>query len=86
MASRHGEDNSLLIHQDVSIYLSVLEEGKILDYVLEPKRHASLQVIQGSISVNDRILETSDGLAISEESELRISATRSSEFMLFDLG
>ena len=85
VASRHGENNSLLIHQNLSIYLSVLEKGKILDYRLEPGRHAWLQVLQGKINVNENGLETSDGLALSEESELNISAIHSSEFMLFDL-
>ena len=85
VASRDGKDSSLLIHQDVSIYLSVLDADNNLEYPLGSGRHAWLQLIRGKIKVNDQELEPSDGLAISEESELRISALQSSEFMLFDL-
>lgn len=85
VASRNSENNSLLIHQDASIYLSALDEGNKLEYQLEPERHAWLQLINGKVIVNDQILETSDGIAVSEELELRISAFQSSEFMLFDL-
>ena len=85
VASRDGKDNSILIHQDVSIYLSVLDAGNKLEYPLEPERHAWLQLIRGKIKVNDQEIDPSDGLAISEESELKISALRSSEFMVFDL-
>lgn len=85
VASHAGESNSLLIHQDVSIYLSILEEGKKLEYQLSQGRHAWLQLINGKLKVNDFVMEASDGIAVSEETEPRISALQSSEFMLFDL-
>ena len=85
VASRHGESKSLLIHQDVLIYLSVLDEGNKLEYRLKPERYAWLQLINGRIKVNGDSMQPSDGLTISEESELSISALQSSEFMLFDL-
>ncbi len=85
VASRQGENNSLLIHQDISIYLSSLEEGKVLNYLIEPGRHVWMQILSGNIRVNNHTIETSDGLAVSDESELKISAEQSSEFMLFDL-
>ena len=85
VASRDGNDNSLLIHQDVSIYLSVLHAGKKLGYPINPDRHVWLQLVRGKLKVNDHELDTSDGVAISEESELNISGLQSSEFMLFYL-
>ena len=85
VASRDSENNSLLIHQDVSIYLSAVDAGNELDYRLKPERYAWLQLIHGRIKVNDHEMVTSDGLAIGQESEIRISALQSSEFMLFDL-
>lgn len=85
VASHAGESNSLIIHQDVSIYLSLLEEGKKLKYQFNQGRHAWLQLINGKLKVNDFVLEASDGIAISKETELRISALQSCEFMLFDL-
>lgn len=85
VASHAGENNSLLIHQDVSIYLSLLEEGKKLEYQLRQGRHAWLQLKNGKLKINDFVMEASDGIAVSEETELRISALQSSEFMVFDL-
>ena len=85
VASRDGSNNSLLINQDVYIFLSALNEGKKLNYPINSERHAWLQVIRGKVKVNDHELDTSDGVAISEEAELSISALQTSEFMLFDL-
>ncbi len=84
VASPDGRDGSLRIHQDVHIYLSVIN-GCELRFHPGSDRHAWLQVLQGEVTVNGQSLSTSDGAAISGERELAISGTADSEFMLFDL-
>lgn len=85
VASRDAADGSLLIHQDARIFLSNLDEGRTVKHILQPGRHAWLQVLRGSVTLNGQSLGTSDGAAASEESELEIMADQSAEIMLFDL-
>jgi redox-sensitive bicupin YhaK (pirin superfamily) len=85
VASPDGAEGSLTIHQDVRVFLSSLNTGKSVDHKMLPGRHAWLQVLHGSIRVNGTFLETSDGLAVSEERSLTIVGERPAEVMLFDL-
>lgn len=86
IASRGGDDGSVHINQDVKLFASVLNEGETVTYDLDENRHAWIQLISGSIYVNDTTLDAGDGAAISEEYELKIRAMSDDvEFLLFDL-
>jgi redox-sensitive bicupin YhaK (pirin superfamily) len=85
VAARHAENGSLLIHQDVKIYLSELSDNHQIAYNINPGRHVWLQVLRGAIKLNGELLITSDGAAVSDISELSIEAQPSAEIMLFDL-
>jgi quercetin 2,3-dioxygenase len=85
IASQTGENGSVTVHQDVKLYAGFLEANARLSYSLNPKRHAWIQVARGAIEVNGVTLNTSDGAAISEESELNLVATQKAEILLFDL-
>ncbi len=85
VASSDAAENSLLIHQDTRIFLSTLESGKHVTHELASGRHAWLQVLRGSVSLNGQELQTSDGAAVSEENRLTITATEDAEILLFDL-
>jgi len=83
--SPDGRDGSLRIHQDASIHLATLDEGKSLTRPIEEGRSAWLQVLRGSVALRDQTLEAGDGAAIADESLIAIRAERPSELMLFDL-
>ena len=85
VASPDADDHSLLIHQDVRVYLSNLDEGKQVTYPLASERHAWVQVLRGEVSLNENPLETSDGAAVTGESSVSLLATQPAEIMLFDL-
>lgn len=86
VASRGGDDGSVSINQDVSVYASVLSNGEELDQRIADGRHAWIQLISGSLDVNGEKLDAGDGAAISDETELRLKALiDDSEFLLFDL-
>lgn len=85
VASRDAAEGSLLIHQDVRIFLASIDAGHTVSHALQAKRHAWLQVLRGSVTVNGRMLNTSDAAAISTGGELKISAISAAEVMLFDL-
>lgn len=86
IASRGGDDESISINQDVSLYASILAGGEEVKYELAPERHAWIQVISGGLEVNGVKLEKGDGAAVSEEAALELKATAdNTEFLLFDL-
>jgi redox-sensitive bicupin YhaK (pirin superfamily) len=85
VASRDAAEGSLLIHQDARIFLSTIDDGQQVSHKLADGRHAWLQVLRGSVSLNELSLETSDGAAVSEERLLAIQAKGGAEIMLFDL-
>lgn len=86
LASGTGELGSIQIRQDAKIFASVLEPQAVLGYQIDKKRHVWLQVVQGTVAVNDIKLETGDGLAVSEETHLQlVGGSTSAEVLLFDL-
>ena len=85
VASRDAAEGSLLIHQDARIYLSTLDAGHEVTQSLAPGRHAWVQVLRGSVTLNGQRLDTSDGAAVSDESQLVLQAETDAEVMVFDL-
>jgi len=85
VASPEGDNGSLSIHQDARIFLAKLDAGKVIEFDLLPGRHAWLQVLRGTVTLNGQEMDTSDGAAVSAESRLAIEATSDAEIMLFDL-
>lgn len=85
VASRDGREGAVTVHQDVELYAGVLKEGDRISHTLKPQRHAWVQVARGAITLNGVPLKTSDGAAISEETEVAIAATQDAEILLFDL-
>ncbi len=79
-------DGSLMIHQDARIFLSSLRSDEQLSHVLQPGRHAWVQVLRGAVNINGQRLAESDGAAVSDESSVTVRAAEPSEVMLFDLG
>ncbi len=85
VASSNAADGSLLIHQDARIFLGDLDASEKLQIEIPPERHLWLQILRGSVTVNDEILHAGDGLAVSDERALTIKANIAAETMLFDL-
>lgn len=85
VAAKDGREGAVTVNQDVALYAAVLQKGDRLSYTLQPQRHAWIQVARGAITLNGLSLDTSDGAAISNETEVVIEATQDAEFLLFDL-
>ena len=86
IASRSSTNGALEIHQDVDLYTALLETGEEARLDLRPGRHAWVQVIRGSVSLNGHDMAEGDGAAVSEEEALMLTATSESEVLVFDLG
>lgn len=85
VASRDGREGSLKIHQDVSVYNTLLRGGEAVEHRLAERRHAWLQVVKGAVELNGTKLAAGDGAAVSDESALGIRAVDDGEVILFDL-
>ncbi len=86
VASDHPTNGAVKIYQDVNLYVSILEEGKRVEYRPEKGRHAWLQVAGGSVEANGTLLGApGDGAAVSDEKLLTIIAKKPAEILLFDL-
>jgi redox-sensitive bicupin YhaK (pirin superfamily) len=85
IVSPDGSDGSVKIHQDAKIFASLLGDRQEVVHSLENGRSAWLQVAAGSVRLNDVVLKQGDGAAVSQESNLRITAEGPAEVLLFDL-
>lgn len=86
VASRDARDGAVKINQDVEVYSSILAKGEEVTHELAENRYAWLQIVKGSVALKGEILNASDGVAISDETILKIKSLEDeTEFLLFDL-
>lgn len=85
VASPDGSDGGLTIHQDAKLYLAELTDGTTVLHELTPNRAAWLQVLRGNAKLNGTVLEAGDGVAITDEAKLTVTAEKHAEVLLFDL-
>jgi hypothetical protein len=79
------------IHQDATIYTSLLAPGQAATHTLAPGRRGYIFVIAGELQLNGEILRTGDQARISDETALNLagpaaaSAAAPADFLLLDL-
>ena len=85
IASEDGTDGSVLVHQDVKLFASIIPSGEQVEYTMDQQRYAWIQVARGAVSVNGEKADQGDGVIVAGESNLRIKAEENAEVLLFDL-
>lgn len=81
-----NSDGVAHIHQDVTIYLSELEEGKDLLFRQKKDRKTFVYVLEGEMTINDEhTLGRRDEARITNEEHLTFKAKCNTQFMLIDL-
>lgn len=85
IASADGREGSVLIHQDASIYASILDGDDRLTHALDLDRGAYVHVIRGLVTVNGAALFGGDGLKITDETVVTLENAEAAELLLFDL-
>lgn len=90
IASRDAREGSLLIHQDVDLFATILVEGQRLTYVPRLGRKLYFQMARGRATINGTPLEQGDALMVGIEDNLAIKAIQivsqtEAEILLFDL-
>lgn len=85
IASATGNNGEFKIAQDVTIFTSLLTKQDMpIDYLIVNGHHIWVQVVTGSLTLNDKILTAGDGAGIYDEEALHIAGTDHAEFLLFD--
>jgi redox-sensitive bicupin YhaK (pirin superfamily) len=85
IASPGGEEGSVRVQQDASVYSGLLEAGEEVSHELRTGRSAWVQVVKGSVKVNGLELKAGDGAALSGEEQVSILPDEASEVLVFDL-
>ncbi len=85
IAAGGGRPAALPIAADAAVLVASLAPGQQLAYALAAGRHAWLHVASGTVEVDGQRMQAGDGLGVSEEPGLAITASAAAEVMLFDL-
>lgn len=86
VASGTGEDGSIAIRQDASLYATILRDAESVSLGIAQGRHLWVQLLRGEAEVNGLRLAAGDGLAASEETSFSIrGAGGEAELLVFDL-
>jgi redox-sensitive bicupin YhaK (pirin superfamily) len=86
VASPTGEGGSVTIHSDAKVYAGVFGAGESAHLELAPERGAWVHVARGSATVNGTPLGEGDGMALEDESIVRVEGVDTAEVLVFDLG
>lgn len=85
IASPQGESGSLAIEQEARLWMASFQKGNTVPFPAVTGRQQWLQAIKGRLTVGGVVLETGDGLAIEEETDVMLRIDDPSTVMLFDL-
>ncbi len=79
------EAGALPLHADAAVLAGVLPAGQTIHLTQPPGRAFYLVPATGSVSVNQIVVGTRDGVAISGETDLAITAVETAELVLVDV-
>lgn len=86
IVSGHAVGDALLIHQDVTVYVSTLEPGNGLSHQQAAGRRMYVFVIDGHLVLNEsEEMKQGDSARIEGMTELRLTTDTGVKFMLMDL-
>jgi quercetin 2,3-dioxygenase len=85
VASKDGREGSVVIHQDIDLYVSVLSSGDHITFAMESDRFAWIQVARGIVTLNGESLRAGDGVQINSPERLELTTEACAEILLFDL-
>ena len=83
--SKDGRDGSMKTQADASVYAAALNLAQVITQNLQAGRKGWVQVANGSVRVNDVVLNKGDGLAIDGSGTLIFDHGQDAEFLFFDL-
>lgn len=85
IGSSDGRDGSVVIHQDASLFASILDGADRVEHALQAGRGAYVHVARGSLDVGGQRLQAGDALKITSEASIVLANGDDAEILLFDL-
>jgi quercetin 2,3-dioxygenase len=85
VGSKDGRSGSVVINQDIDLYVSVLSAGDLVKFEVKPDRFAWVQVARGMVTLNGESLREGDGVQINSPELLELTTESTAEILLFDL-
>jgi len=85
VASPDGREGSVLVHQDASIYASILDGADRAEHALRGGRGVYVHVARGSVHVNGDLLSAGDALKATDVEAVVLDRADDAEVLLFDL-
>ncbi|WP_310482489.1 pirin family protein [Chamaesiphon sp. VAR_48_metabat_403] len=85
VGSKDGRDGSVVINQDIDLYVSVLSTGDLVKFEVAQHRFAWVQVARGIATLNGELLREGDGVQINSPESLELTTESNAEILLFDL-
>ena len=85
IGSRDGRDGSVIIHQDVDLYATLLADGETVTHDIAPGRGGWVQVARGTARINGEPVSQGDGVAVTASGTVQIDGTSDAEILLFDM-
>ena len=80
-----GDTDALAIRANARLVAATLKAGQSTEYQIAPGRKVYLVPASGQIEINGVVAAAGDGVAISDESLLKVSAQQDSEIVLVDV-
>lgn len=85
LASQNGAQDSLIVHQDILLYVAQLTDAQSLTYTLKPNRKAYFQIALGDVEVNGKRLTAGDAAIFNTNQLIELKAHENAHVLLFDL-
>ena len=83
--SPDGRDGSLTVRQNAFLYQLILAQAGQQQLALAAGRKVYIHLITGELEVSGYTLQPGDGIKISEQTALQLTATADSKALIFDL-
>ena len=85
VAGPAGSGAAVTIHQDASVYATMLDGAQTVEHPLAPGRRAYVHVARGEVRVNGIALGAGDAVKLAGESSVRMDGGAHAEALIFDL-
>ena len=85
IASPDARQESLLLHQDASLYQLIVQAGHDVSHNVDARRTLYVHVVSGHVSVNGESLHEGDGATVRDVAIVAFMGVTDSEALVFDL-
>jgi hypothetical protein len=85
VASPDARRGSLRTHQDALLYSAMLDPGQHVVHELAQGRSAWLHIVRGDATFGDIVLTTGDGVGVTAERAVSLTARGGTELLLLDI-